>query len=55
LQNKEQNEPYGINDDWEAFKEAVTTAVATKLGTDKNTPIRPWITNKIVDLIEERR
>lgn len=55
LQIKDQNEPYGINDDWEALKEAVTTAAETKLGTEKNTPIRPWITNKIVDLIEERR
>ncbi|KAL4083913.1 hypothetical protein QTP88_029229 [Uroleucon formosanum] len=55
LQIKDRNEPYGINDDWEALKEAATTAAETKLGTEKNTPIRPWITNKIVDLIEERR
>lgn len=55
LQIKGQNEPYGINDDWEALKEAITTAAETKLGTEKNTPIKPWITHKIVDLIVERR
>lgn len=55
MKTKEQIEPYGINDDWETLKEAVRITAEAKLGTKKNTPIKPWITNKIVDLIEERR
>lgn len=55
MQILEQNESYGINDEWESLKEAVKTAAETKLGIKRNNPIRPRITNKIVDLIEERR
>lgn len=50
----EQNEPYIINNERESLKEAVTTAADTKLGTKINTPMRLWLTNKIVNLIEER-
>lgn len=39
----------------ESLKEAVTIAAETKLGTKKNIPMRLWLTNKTVDLIEERR
>jgi len=37
------------------IKKVVPKAVETKLEAEKNTLKKPWITKKIVDLINERR
>ncbi|VVC38380.1 Endonuclease/exonuclease/phosphatase [Cinara cedri] len=40
---------------WKSFKEAITKMADKILGKTKNIPIKPWISTRLVELIETRR
>lgn len=47
--------PTDPNEKWTTFKSAIKEAATEILGTTKNTPRKPWITEHVIELIEERR
>lgn len=47
--------PTDPNEKWTTFKSAIKEAATEILGTTKNTPRKPWITEHVIELIEEGR
>uniref|UniRef100_A0A8D8YBX5 Craniofacial development protein 2 n=1 Tax=Cacopsylla melanoneura TaxID=428564 RepID=A0A8D8YBX5_9HEMI len=47
--------PRDINGKWTTIKNVIKEAASETLGTLKNAPRKPWITEYVVELIEERR
>lgn len=47
--------PTNIEENWRLMNNSILKAANETIGMTKNPPRKPWITEKIIELIEERR